>query len=99
MVADIPRLRLTLGDRQTLAEACGRLAIHDIVSQTEDFVIEAQVQAGRLSFELRRALLEFGAPVTRVAGCWFKAFRSSPCRTRREAPTSGSAHGAQPPLG
>jgi len=59
LVVDIPRLRLPLSDRQTLAEACVRLAVHDIVSQTEEFVIEAQVQAGSLSFDLRRALLEF----------------------------------------
>jgi len=58
-VSDVRRLALAAGDRRTLAEACERLDRHDIVSKADDFVIEAQLQAARLSSELRRALLEF----------------------------------------
>jgi L-asparagine oxygenase len=42
-----------------VAEAGERVARHDIQSQAEAFVIEAQVQAAKLSSGLRRFLLEF----------------------------------------
>lgn len=46
-------------DRRALADACELLEDLDVVTETEDFVLEAQVQSGRLSPRLRRHLLDF----------------------------------------
>jgi L-asparagine oxygenase len=56
---DIPTLTLSATDRAALTSACRALAEIDVVSETEEFVLEAQVQSGRLSGDLRRSLLRF----------------------------------------
>jgi L-asparagine oxygenase len=50
---------LSPSDQRLLLAASRRLVELDIVSRTEDFVLEAQLQAGRLSEQLRRRLLGF----------------------------------------
>lgn len=56
---DILTLTLSAVDRAVLTSACSALEEIDVVSETEEFVLEAQVQSGRLSGKLRRDLLSF----------------------------------------
>jgi L-asparagine oxygenase len=51
--------QLTGPDQDVLAEACRHLAPYDLVSETEDFVLEAQLWFSRLSERLRRSLIVF----------------------------------------
>lgn len=50
---------LTPTDQRTLTQSCRKLSPYDIVTQVEEFVLEAQLAAATLSTELRRALLSF----------------------------------------
>jgi L-asparagine oxygenase len=52
-------LTLSAVDRAVLTSACSALEEIDVVAKTEEFVLEAQVQSGRLSGDLRRSLLNF----------------------------------------
>lgn len=58
-MADVARLALTPRDSGIVAEASELVARHDIQSKAEAFVLEAQVQAAKLSPGLRRSLFEF----------------------------------------
>lgn len=50
---------LTPADRRVLTNASCQLARYDLLTETEDFVLEAQVLASALSEPLRRSLLTF----------------------------------------
>jgi L-asparagine oxygenase len=53
------RIRLSTFDQRVVASACETLRQFDLVSRTEEFVLEAQLCAARLSASLRRVLLQF----------------------------------------
>jgi len=52
-------LTLSRRDREALVRASRAVAEHDMITQTEAFVLEAQITAGALSATLRRALIGF----------------------------------------
>ena len=56
---EIASQRLGRVDQRVLADARRRLERYDLTTQTEDFVLEAQLLASRLSEPLRRSLLTF----------------------------------------
>jgi L-asparagine oxygenase len=58
-MSDVPRLSLSPPDCRTLLDASRELSHYSVSSDADGFVLEAQVQSGRLSSDLRRALLEF----------------------------------------
>ena len=54
-----PIVELAPDDLDVLTEAGHAVSGHDMVTRTEEFVLEAQLQAGRLSERLRRTLFGF----------------------------------------